>query len=70
MPTCSFVPTIKQSGSDGLGHQDGPRLAGEELQSPSEIWLDGVEYGCDRLAVGASISEGSIGTATPPNAML
>jgi hypothetical protein len=60
----------KQCGSDGFGHQDGPRLAGEELQSPSELRLDGVEYGRDRFAVGGSISDGSIGTATPPSAML
>ena len=60
----------KQRGSDRFGYQDGPRLAGEELQLPSQLWLRGVEYGRDRLEVGASISEGSIGTATPPSAML
>src|SRR4029453_1842218 len=42
----------KQRGSDGFGHQDGPRLAGEELQLPSQMWFHGVEYSRDRLAVG------------------
>jgi hypothetical protein len=41
----------KQRGSDGFGHQDGPRLAGEELQLPSEFWLHGVEYSLGRLTV-------------------
>jgi hypothetical protein len=41
----------KQRGPDGFGHQDGPHLAGEELQLPSQLWLDGVEYSRDRFAV-------------------
>jgi hypothetical protein len=31
----------KQCGSGGFGHQDGPRLARKELQSPSELRLEG-----------------------------
>ena len=33
----------EQRRSDGFSYQDGPRLAGEEVQSPPELWLDRVE---------------------------
>jgi hypothetical protein len=41
----------EQRRSGGLGCQNGPRLAGEELQSPAEPWPDGVEYRRDHFAV-------------------